>query len=115
MPQLLADELRDMRLDANKQIRIGSDGDWELTDGIETVEQSVMLETSDILKPLIGEPLDGPTFEDIQSSVAEVLDDDPQIESVNRVNITTVNTDTGVVTLDVFTEFNNSFTINVPT
>lgn len=115
MTELLADELRDMRLGPNKQINIGSDGDWELTSGVETVEQSVMLEASEVLKPLIGEPLGGATYEDIQSSLSEILEDDPQIASVNRVNITSVNTDTGVITLDVFTEFNNSFTINVPT
>lgn len=110
---LLADELHDLRVDQDRQIQIGSDGDLEQTSGVETIEQSVMLEVGDEVKPLIGEPIDGPTLEDIQSSIRDVLRRDPQLESVRRVEITEVNLNTSTVSVSVFVENNNEFSIEV--
>lgn len=110
---LSGDNIRDMRLDENRQIEIGGDGDWRLTDGIETVEQSVGIAAGDVLRPLIGEPIAGQTFEDIQAELTEILQRDPQIENVQRVVVTEVNRDTGDVSVQVFTEYNNSFEIDV--
>lgn len=107
------DELRDLRLNGDRQIQIGSDGDWETTDGIETVEQSVGISAGAVLRPLIGEPITGQTMADIQAELFEVLTEDPQIEDVQRVNVTEVNRTDGTVFVEVFTEYNNSFEIQV--
>lgn len=105
------DNIRDLRLNEDRQIEVGGDGDLELTDGIDTVEQSVAIHAGEVLRPLIGEPLTDQTYADIEAEVAAVLRRDPQIENVDRVNIQTVNKSDGTVTLEVFTSYNNSFTI----
>lgn len=111
---ILGDELHDLRLDDNRQVEIGGDGDFRLTSGVETVEQSVAIEAGAVLRPLIGEPLTGTTYEDVQEELRQILSRDPQIETVQRVEIVTVNRSDGTVTIEVFVSYNNSFEINVP-
>lgn len=113
--EISGDNLRDMRLDSDRTITVGADGDWETTSGIETVEQSVGIEAGRAVRPLIGEPIDGPLYEDITATLEDVLKRDPQIESVNRVVITEVDMRTGEVTVEVFTEYDNSFEIDIDT
>jgi hypothetical protein len=107
----MADELRDIELDENRQVHIAADGDFAVTNGVRTVEQSVAILAGNVLRPLIGEPLDGDTLLDIQSELTTILKNDVQIESVNNVEIVTVNRAEGTVTLRVNTDFNNSFEI----
>lgn len=109
------DNLRDLRLDEDRSVNVGADGDLQLTSGIETVEQSVGITTGAVVRPLIGEPVSGTLYEDIRQEIEEALDDDPQIENVSRVRVTEVNTSTGAVTVEVFTEYNNSFEMEIPT
>lgn len=106
------DELRDLRLDGDRQVSVGGEGDLEQTNGIRTVEQSVAIHAGEILRPLIGEPLTDQTYADIEAELAKILRRDPQIENVDRVNITTVNKTSGNVTIEVFTSYNNSFEIS---
>lgn len=107
----MADDLRDLKLNTDRQVEVGGDGDFKLTSGIGTVEQSVAIEAGEVLRPLIGEPLSDETYVDIEAELVDILNRDPQIESVERVNILRVNRSDGTVTIDVFTSFNNSYTI----
>lgn len=107
------DEVHDLRLDGNRQVEVGADGDLRITHGIETVEQSVAIEAGQVLRPLIGGPLTGETYEDVQEELRDILSRDPQIENVQRVEITEVNRSTGNVTVEVFTSYNNSFELGV--
>lgn len=109
----MADELRDVYIDENRQVQVGADGDLRLTSGIGTVEQSVSIGGANVLRPLIGEPIDDDTFHDIEAELFEILDSDPQIEEVTRVEITEVNRSTGTVSVQVFTRYNNDFNLDV--
>ena len=105
------DEIHDLKLNRDREIQLNAEGDLALTNGIETIEQSVAIHAGDVLRPLIGEPLTDQLYEDIEAEVEQVLRRDPQIASVQRVSIQRVNKRNGTVTLDVFTSYNNSFTI----
>lgn len=105
------DNLRDLRINEDREVEVGADGDLRQTSGIDTVEQSVAIHAGEVLRPLIGEPLTDQTYADIEAEVATILRRDPQIENVDKVSIQTVNKSSGTVTLEVFTSYNNSFTI----
>lgn len=106
-------DLHDIKLDENRQVFVGADGDLALTEGVGTVEQSVAIEAGQVLRPLVGEPITGSTFEDVQAELQEILSTDPQVENVNRVDIVSVNRSTSTVDVEVFVEHNNSFTLSV--
>lgn len=110
---LSGDELRDLKLDEDRTVSTGADGDLELTGGIETVEQSVGISGGAVLRPLVGEPVNAETFSDIESELQTVLERDPQIEAVNRVEVFEVDRSVGEVSVRVFTEYNNSFELNL--
>lgn len=108
---LQADSLRDIKLNEKREITIGADGDLALTDGVNTVEQSVAIQAANVLRPLVGEqPVSG-QLQNIEENLARVLRNDVQVEDVQRVEVTEVNRSTGEVTIEVFVGFNNSFTI----
>lgn len=109
------DTLHDLKLDEDRHISVGSDGDLERTEGIGTVEQSVAIAVGGAVRPLIGEPIDGSLYEDVRQEIETALDSDPQLESVNRVSITEIDTIDGSVSVEVFTEYNNSFEISIST
>lgn len=109
----MADSVTDLQIDSDRQVFLGDDGDLATVSGIPNVEQSVAIEAGDVLRPLIGEPMTDETFGDVEAELEQVLSRDPQIDSVERVNVTKVNTSTGTVTVSVFTSFNNSFEIEV--
>lgn len=105
------DEIRDVYLNENREVELDADNDLRLTSGIGTVEQSVAINAGSVLRQLIGEPLTDSSYADIEAELTDALSEDPQIESVVRVNITEVNKAQGSVTLEVFTSYNNSFEI----
>lgn len=108
------ENLKDLALDGDRTISIGGDGDLETTEGLETVKQSVAIHAGDTVRQLVGEPLTGPTYADVQAELAAALEQDPQLETVNRVSVTEVNRAEGTVTVEVFTEYNNSFELEIP-
>jgi hypothetical protein len=110
---LQADTLRDLKLDSDRQIQVGATGDWELTEGLETVEQSVGIHASEAVRPLIGEQIDGQTLEDVQNVVERTLSRDPQIEDVKRVNVTEINLADQRITVKVFTGLDNTFDLDI--
>lgn len=110
---LVADELRDLELDENRQVFVDDTGDLSKTSGLETIEQSVMLNASNVLRPLVGQPISGDTLESVQSKLEDVFDADPQISSVRRVNVTEIDESNGRVTVRVFLTNNNDFEIGV--
>lgn len=103
------DELHDLWLNDNREVEVGGDGDLVLTSGAVTVEQSVGIEAGRVLRPLIGEPLDGETYADIESELAEILDADPQLDGVERVSIDEVNRASGEVTITAHVSYDESF------
>lgn len=109
----MVDDLTDIEMDRDRQVFVGPDGDLSLVSGIANVEQSLAISAGDVLRPLIGEPIQDSTFADTEATLTEILQDDPQLESVNRVSIDRVNTTTGVVYVEIFVEYNNSFTAEV--
>lgn len=110
---LSGDTLRDLKLNQDRQIHLGGDGDLAVTDGIETVQQSVAINAGDVLRPLIGEPLEGSSYEEITGELEAVLSRDPQIDSVHRVEVSEVNRTDGTVSVRVFTSYNNSFDLDI--
>lgn len=110
---LQADSLQDMRIDSDRQIILGGDGDWEKTSGLETVEQSVGILASSVVRPLIGTQVDGQTLEDIQSELQGILSDDPQIENVQRVEVKEIDLKTYTVKVDVFVGIDNTFDLDI--
>lgn len=110
---LQADSLTDLAIDQDRQIFTDDEGDLGTVSGLDDVQQSVAISTGHVIRPLIGEPITDEQFADVESEVADVLERDPQIESVDRVEVTTVNRSSGTVELEVFTGINNSFTLEV--
>lgn len=110
---LSGDELHDLALDENRQIQIGAEQDLELTSGIDTVTQSVAISAGRVLRPLIGETIDGQTLADIQEELRVILSRDPQISSVTGVTIESVNRSSGSVVVSVDTSYNNSFELPI--
>lgn len=108
---LLADELKDLKLDKDRQIFEGDEGDIALTHGVETVQQSIVINSGGVLRPLVGEPLTTETLENAQTELLEVLRNDPQVADVRRLEITEINQQTNTVKISVFVGFNNQFEI----
>jgi hypothetical protein len=107
-------ELHDMKLNDNREVFVGSSNDIALTEGIETVEQSVGIHAGRAVRPLIGEPVDSETLSDIESELKQILQrDDVQIEDVRRVEIDSIDRTNGVVTVLVFAGYNNEFSLEV--
>lgn len=104
-------ELKDLKLGKDREVVQGADQDLKLTSGVETVEQSVGIKAGQALRPLIGEPTTTQNFVDVEEELAEVIEEDPQVDTVLRVNIVEVNRQQNSVTVEVFTSYNNSFTI----
>lgn len=111
--ELLADELRDVDVGEDREVYVDESGDLALTSGLETVEQSVMLNAAEAVRPLVGQPVDGPTLEDVQQQLRDVLEDDPQIATVNRVDVVEVDESSNTVRVRVFVRNNNDFEIGV--
>lgn len=110
----MADSLRDLKMSADdRQVFVDDTGDLAVTSGIETVEQSLALNAGDVLRPLIGEPIEDETFGDVEATLQERLQNDPQVEGPQRVSVTQVNRSTGTVSVEIFTTFNDSFTLEV--
>lgn len=109
----MTDSLIDLKVDKDRQVFVGDDGDLATVSGIDDVKQSLMLNAGDVLRPLVGEPLTDTTFADAEAEVLERLQRDPQVTGPNRVEITRVNTTTGEVFVEVFTTYNESFEIGV--
>lgn len=111
--ELVADELRDLKLDEDRQVFVAADKDLGQTSGVETVQQSLAINSGSVLRPLVGSPLTAETLEDAQQQVVEILRDDPQINDVRRVEITEVNAVENKVEMRIFVGFNNEFDIEV--
>lgn len=109
----MADELHDLKIRQNRQIYIGPDNDLALTSGLGTVEQSLGITAGDVLRPLIGEPITGTTYADIEARLEDALSRDPQISNVQRVDVAEVNRSINTVTINVFTAYNNSFELDI--
>lgn len=101
-------ELQDLRLDENREVGVGSDGDLELTEGVETVEQSVGINAGGAVRSLIGEPLTGSTYNDAESEIESALSDDSHISSIQSAEVVEVNRSTGTVTVRVHTSYDES-------
>lgn len=110
---MIADSLTDVALDDDRQISLGHTGDLDTVSGIDDVEQSVGINAGRVVRPLIGEPLDDTTFARIEARLEEIIADDPQIEGVNSVDITEVNTSAGTVNVRIRSEINNEYEITV--
>jgi len=108
---LLADELKDLKLDEDRQVFVGDDGDLAITHGVETVQQSVAINSGSVLRPLVGEPITTETLENAQTELLGVLQADPQVADVRRLEITEVNQQTNTVKIRIFVGFNNEFEI----
>ena len=109
----MADSLTDLEVNEDRQVHLGQDNDLSTVTGIDTVKQSLALNAGDVLRPLIGEPIQDSTFADAEAEITERLQEDPQVEGPDRVDITRVNTSTGTVFVEVFTSYNESFEIGV--
>lgn len=111
----MVDYLKDIKLDEDRTISVGGDGDLETTSGEDTVEQSVAIGVGGAIRSLIGEPLSAAVYEDVQSEIEDALRSDPQIDSVSRVDITEINKADGSVTVEVHSSLNESFELNINT
>lgn len=109
------DELYDLRLNGDRQIELGADGDLRITNPIETVEQSVMIHVGDAVRQLVGEPLTAQSYTDAESRIRQAIERDTQIDDIRRVEVTRVNKQNGTVDVDVYVSYNESFTLELTT
>lgn len=110
---LVADELRDIALDSDRQVSLGADGDLKTVHGIETVQQSVMIHAGQVLRPLVGGQLTAERIEDVEATLLNTLQSDPQVSDVRRVVIDEVDQANNEITIKIFVGFNNEYEIGV--
>lgn len=110
----MADELRDLEMsEKDRQIFVNEEGDLATTEGLRTVEQSLALNAGDVLRPLVGKPIEDKTFGDVEATLERRLQRDPQVNGPQRVEVTQVDKSAETVSVEIFTTFNDSFTIQV--
>jgi len=107
------DPLYDLRLNTDRQVEIGADGDLRITNPIETVEQSVMIQAGNAVRDLIGKPLNGGTYTEAEGEITKAIERDTQIDDVVQVTVTKVNKATGSVFVKVFVSYNESFELEL--
>lgn len=105
------DTLRDMKMNADRQVFIGPDGDWELTHGTETVKQSVVIHSGNVLRPLVGGPITAQKIQRAESKIEQALDSDPQVDDVRRVEIRAIDKDNNTVEVSIFADVEHEFEI----
>lgn len=108
------DNITDLEVGRDREVFVGADGDLSTVSGQPQVEQSVALDASSALRTLIGEPLTGGTYERAQSALTDAFQRDTQIADVRRVEVKTVDRADGLVTVEVFVNYDESFDVALP-
>lgn len=111
--ELAAETPTDLRLDEDRQVRLGGEKDMDQISGLGNVGQSLVILTGDVLRPLLGGPVTGQQLERIQDEIRRALQDDVQIDDVRRAEITEVDRASDTITVKVFVGLNNEFTLPV--
>jgi hypothetical protein len=96
---------QDAKIGADKNVII-ENGDIVLTDGTETVEQSIAIGIGNAIARNVGSPVTSENLTEIQLSIAEALESDPILDSVTQASIERITTD-GAITFNVRTSFND--------
>lgn len=109
----MADSVTDLRLDGDRTVSVGDDGDLETVSGIRAVEQSAAIHAGSALRALVGEPVTAKKLSEAQTRLREHLESDPQLDDVQRVVIDNVDKDAGTVGVRVFVGINNEFTLDL--
>jgi ethanolamine utilization protein EutA (predicted chaperonin) len=107
------DEISDLQLNVDRDIYLNGTNDLSLTEGIETVEQSVGIELGAETTQLLGTQLDGANLRKFGADVERRLNNDPQISTVEDISITSVNQNEGFVEFSVRTVEDETFTIQI--
>lgn len=110
---LAAEVPTDLRLDSDRQVQLGPDRDLDQIDGLAAVGQSLVINSGNVLRSLVGGPLTGQQLSRAEDQLTRALRNDVQIDNVERVSVETVNRSTNVVTIKVFVGLNNEFTLPV--
>lgn len=111
--KIIADDLRDLKVNIDRQVSVGDDNDLRQTHGIETVQQSTILSVGNEIRPLIGDTVTPESLAEITSRIRRALRRDPQLDSVRRVDVETINKDNNTIEIEVFVGFNDSFTLDM--
>lgn len=111
----MADTLRDIKLNEDRQVELGGDNDLRTTSGFETVLQSVGINAGEAIRSLIGQPITGTQLERVRNRIETEIINDPQIDNVSRVEIVSIDKRGGgtSVTIQVRTSFDETFTKEV--
>lgn len=107
------DTLIDLRLDGDREVQVGADGDLETVSGVENLEQSAAIHAGQAVRPLIGEPITEQTLSRAQSALTDFLQEDPQLSDVQRVVIDNIDRKQNRVEVRVFVGANNDFRLNI--
>lgn len=107
------DHVNDLALNDSREVSLADTNDLDTVRGIDAVKQSVAIHAGNALRSLVGEPLSAQVYEDVQEELRKAIERDPQIDSVDRVNLVEIDKVNGAVTVDVFLSYNNTFRIEV--
>lgn len=107
------DTLNDLYLNQNRDIEMTDQNDLRLTHGIQTVEQSLGISLGGEAQSLIGEQLTGSQVRSFIDSVESEVDRDPQIESLDFIELQTINKQNNTLTMTLRTTANNEFEVTL--
>lgn len=107
------DRLFDLQMDRFRDIIVGPKGDLDLTTEETTVEQMVAIRTGHVVRQFLGSTQDGTEKEKAREKIERILISDPRIENVTKVEITDVSSDDNAISIEIFVDENDSFTVDV--
>ena len=107
---------KDLMVDGDRDIQLNCSGDLRMTRSPEEYMANFLaVTTGDILRRLVGDPESATLYETAQSRIRQRLFENEQIRSVISVDIVSINTQTGTVTIDVRLEQDTDYTLEVET
>jgi len=105
--------LTDLSLNEYKDIHLNDANDLAVVTGQDQLEQSTAIDVLDVLTDFVGSNVSGEQIGQLETAIQSALEDDPQVTSVQNVSVSTFNTDTGEVAVDVSVLGDNDFTLSL--
>lgn len=105
--------LRDLDLNEDKDVHLDDTNDLAISEGRANLEQGIALSVMEITHRVIGEKYTAANLSLLEQRVEEYLAEDPHVEEVLRVTTETVNRDSGIITMRIDVDEDESFTIEL--
>lgn len=109
----MADYLTDLDLNSDSDVYTDDANDLALVSGRSNLEQSIEISAGDAIEEFVGGNIDGTTIALLEERLKKALNNDPQVNSVDSVELTEFDRRTNTVSIDVSVTEDKDFTLEV--